>query len=269
MTAAVMETLTFGDGSTADVPRQDAMDEDVWREVRKFLVANPEIARSLRDPRKDSETMRRWLKMKTIAEYYDRKLELGDASTRQSLEALQLDRDLAVVFDDIRRNGLEAAWRHSQNEELLVKIGNKMGGLPGDVEPALKQITATSLTLHEACKSGAEQLVREHLSKKCAVDALDQQGVTPLGYSIGANRVAIVKLLLDAGANPFRVDSSGNSALHYAAGYGRFKLVEYFCKLAGDPKQVNSDGQTALDVATTNSHSGVAEIIEKYLAMRS
>jgi len=54
----------------------------------------------------------------------------------------------------------------------------------------------------------------------------DYKGITPLGYAIGANRIAVVKLLLDSRANPYAVDSSGNSGLHYAAGYGRKELLE-------------------------------------------
>ena len=58
----------------------------------------------------------------------------------------------------------------------------------------------------------------------------DHKGITPLGYAIGANRIAVVKLLLDNRANPYAVDSSGNSGLHYAAGYGRKELLEYLLK---------------------------------------
>ena len=54
----------------------------------------------------------------------------------------------------------------------------------------------------------------------------DYKGITALGYAIGANRIAVVKLLLDSRANPYAVDSSGNSGLHYAAGYGRKELLE-------------------------------------------
>ena len=54
----------------------------------------------------------------------------------------------------------------------------------------------------------------------------DYKGITPLGYAIGANRIAVVKLRLDSRANPYAVDSSGNSGLHYAAGYGRKELLE-------------------------------------------
>merc|ERR1712207_141227 len=61
----------------------------------------------------------------------------------------------------------------------------------------------------------------EFLGRKKPLDGQDHKGITALGYAIGANKIAVVKLLLDNRANPFAVDSSGNSGLHYAAGYGR------------------------------------------------
>ena len=60
----------------------------------------------------------------------------------------------------------------------------------------------------------------------CHIISKDYKGITALGYAIGANRIAVVKLLLDSRANPYAVDSSGNSGLHYAAGYGRKELLE-------------------------------------------
>ena len=67
-------------------------------------------------------------------------------------------------------------------------------------------------------------------SRKKPLDAQDVKGITALGYAIGGNRIAVVKLLLDSRANPYAVDSSGNSGLHYAAGYGRKELLEYLLK---------------------------------------
>ena len=37
----------------------------------------------------------------------------------------------------------------------------------------------------------------------------DHKGITALGYAIGTNRIAVVKLLLESRANPYAVDNSG------------------------------------------------------------
>merc|ERR1712108_76902 len=129
-----------------------------------------------------------------------------------------------------------------------------MGGLPEELQPALKKIDETPLSLHEAAKMGDLKAVQEYMEKKKPLDAQDQKGITALGYAVGGNRIAVVKMLLDSRANPFAVDSNGNSALHYAAGYGRKELVEYLLKTGASVAQTNAQGRRALDVATQNRH---------------
>merc|ERR1712060_600870 len=76
----------------------------------------------------------------------------------------------------------------------------------------------TPITFHEACKRGNVKAVQDYLAAngESAVDEHDSKGITALGYAIGANRGAVVKLLVEKKADPFKVDSSGCSGLHYA-----------------------------------------------------
>merc|ERR1719343_1825488 len=134
----------------------------------------------------------------------------------------------------------------------MLKFSKAMGGVPEELQSALKKINDTPLSLHEAAQ--------EYLEKKKPLDAQDPKGITALGYAVGANRIAVVKLLLDSRANPFAVDSQGNSALHYAAGYGRKELVEYLLKTGSSVAQTNSQGRRALDVATQNKHEAVVQV---------
>merc|ERR1712061_457779 len=162
------------------------------------------------------------------------------------------------------KNGLEAVMKYYQDEELMAKFSQKMGGLPQELQSVLKKIDDSSLTLHEAAKNGDLKGVQEFLAKKRPLDAQDHKGITPLGYAIGANRITVVKLLLDNRANPFAVDASGNSGLHYAAGYGRKELVEYLLKVGASVSQANSQGQTPLTVATTNRQEAVLEVLKAH-----
>merc|ERR1711972_866670 len=183
---------------------------------------------------------------------------------QDKLKGLADDPDLASVFEDIKKNGMEAMMKYYQDEELMLKISKKMGGLPQELAPALKKIDETPLNIHEAAKNGDLKAVNEFLAKKQPLDAQDQKGITPLGYAIGANRIAVVKLLLDSRANPFSVDSTGNSGLHYAAGYGRKELVEYLLKTGGSVTQANAQGLKPLDVATTNKHEAVIAVLKAH-----
>merc|ERR1719379_1206906 len=136
-----------------------------------------------------------------------------------------------------------------------------MGGIPTELGPALQKIEAP-LTLHEAAKEGDLAKVQEFLSKGQAIDAQDLRGVTPLGYAVGMNRIAVVKCLLDGRANPHSVDASGNSGLHYAAGYGRKELCEYLVRVNANVNQSNSRGQTPLAAATMNRQTAVIEMLK-------
>merc|ERR1719265_774720 len=98
---------------------------------------------------------------------------------------------------------------------------------------------------------------------KQSLDTQDHKGITALGYAVGANRIAVVKQLLDARANPHAVDASGNSGLHYAAGYGRKELLEYLLKIGVTAAQTNMQGQTPLAVATTNRQEAICKILQE------
>jgi len=136
--------------------------------------------------------------------------------------------------------------------------------LPEELQATLKKIDDSPLTLHEAAKNGDLKAVQEYLERKKPLDAQDHKGITALGYAIGANRIAVVKLLLDNRANPFAVDASGNSGLHYAAGYGRKELVEYLLKVGTSVNQANAQGQTPFSVATQNRQEAVLEVLRAH-----
>jgi len=154
--------------------------------------------------------------------------------------------------------------KHYHDEELMLKVSKKLGGLPQELVPTLKKIDDTPLTLHEAAKNGDLKAVQEYQAKQKPLDTQDQKGITPLGYAIGANRIAVVKLLLDSRANPYAVDASGNSGLHYAAGYGRKELLEYLLKVGAAVNQANSQGQTPIAVATQNRQEACIQVLRSH-----
>ena len=90
-----------------------------------------------------------------------------------------------------------------------------------------------------------------------------------MGYAIGANRIAVVKLLLDSRANPYAVDSSGNSGLDYAAGYGRKELLEYLLKVGANVNQPNAQGLTPLGAATQNRQEATMAVLKAHGAQEA
>merc|ERR1712137_352536 len=258
------ETLKISDGSTMEITRIPDIDDATWAEVKQFVEGNPDTAKSLQKFAKNPEAMRGWLQTQAIAEHYNTKLANGDAPVQERIKSLEHDPELAPILEDIKKNGMEAVMKYYQDEELMLKFSQKMGGLPQELNPVLKKIEESPLTLHEAAKNGDLKAVQEFLGRNRPLDAQDHRGITALGYAIGANRIAVVKLLLDNRANPFAVDASGNSGLHYAAGYGRKELVEYLLKVGTSVNQANAQGQTPFSVATQNRQEAVLEVLRAH-----
>lgn len=258
------ETLQISDGTTMEISRLPDLDDSTWNEVKQYVESNPDTAKSLQNFAKNPEAMRGWLQTQAIAEHYNSKLATGDAPVQDKVKGLESDPELKEMFEDIKKNGIEAAMKYYQDEELMLKISQKMGGLPTELQPTLQKIEETPLTLHEAAKNGELKAVQDFLEKKKPLDAQDHKGITALGYAIGANRIAVVKLLLDKRANPYAVDSQGNSGCHYAAGYGRKELLEYLLKVGANVNQTNAQGQTPLAVATQNKVEATIQILKAH-----
>eukprot|EP00413_Alexandrium_margalefii_P049555 CAMPEP_0204609570 /NCGR_PEP_ID=MMETSP0661-20131031/60999_1 /ASSEMBLY_ACC=CAM_ASM_000606 /TAXON_ID=109239 /ORGANISM="Alexandrium margalefi, Strain AMGDE01CS-322" /LENGTH=132 /DNA_ID=CAMNT_0051621259 /DNA_START=48 /DNA_END=443 /DNA_ORIENTATION=- len=132
MAAAATETLTISDGTTMDIARIPDVDDATWAEVKAYVEGNPDTAKALQKFAKNPEAMRGWLQTQAIAEHYNTKLANGDAPVQERIKSLESDAELAPILEDIKKNGLEAAMKYYQDEELMLKFSQKMGGLPGE-----------------------------------------------------------------------------------------------------------------------------------------
>lgn len=255
------DAVKLGDGTVMQIARLPEVDDGTWSDMKSYLENNPEIAKGLQNFTKNPQAMRGWLQTQAIAEHYQSQLESGDNSLSQKVHELETDNEIKHVFDEIKTNGLQAAMKYWDDEELMKKISQKMGGVPNQLAPTLQKIDDTPLSIHEAAKQGDLKAVLEYLKKKQPVDAHDIRGITPLGYAIGANKVAVVRSLLEANANPSVVDTGGNTGLHYAAGYGRRELAEYLIHIKANVNKANAQGQTPITVASLNKHQVTIDLL--------
>lgn len=67
-----------------------------------------------------------------------------------------------------------------------------------------------------AAISGVETAIKLHIRRGDDLDARDSSGATPLILAAAKRRKGVVRLLLDAGANPMHADESGMDALAHA-----------------------------------------------------
>jgi len=256
------ETLNLSDGTKMDLTRLPNIDDATWGEVRAYLEGNPEAARNLQNVAKDAPSIRNWLQTQAMAEHYQRELSKEGGGMQAKMKQLAEDPEFAPVIEKIKTDGLEAALKASGDAELMRKWSQKMGGIPPELINVLRKLEEQSLTLHEACKRGDVTAVKAYLDKKGPVDEKDARGITGLGFAIGAGKPGVVKLLVEAHANPHVVDSKGNSGLHYAAGYGRTELVKFLLAGKANVNKANQAGQTPLAVATQNKVQTTMQLLQ-------
>jgi len=258
------ETLNLSDGTTLQLGRSSGVGDNEWAETKRWLEDNPEEARRWEAYAKDAGQVRRHLVVSAFQEYYQEKLNYGDEQVGSKFAALEHHPDFAHIFEDIKRGGQASAMLHYYNEPLMMQLSKAVGGVPEETRDYVEKVQGTPITFHEACKRGNVKAVQDYISAngEGAVDEHDSKGITALGYAIGANRGAIVKLLVEKKADPFKVDTSGCSGLHYAAAYGRKELLEYLLSAGGNKDAKNTQGQTPLALATKNKQTAAVEFLK-------
>jgi hypothetical protein len=121
-----------------------------------------------------------------------------------------------------------------------------------------------------ACQ-GDTDLVAAYIDAGVIVDALDRRyGRTPLQYAAGNNNTAIMRLLLQAGADVHSAgsrDKHSNTPLHFAARYGKTEAARYLLDNKSDGMRLNANGFTPLDLAAENGHTETASLLKKYGAV--
>lgn len=98
--------------------------------------------------------------------------------------------------------------------------------------------------LHLAACQKNSPICEKLLSLALAVDAVDEDGATPLHEAVQVNNLELVKLLLDKNADINKPDNDGYTPLHVAARSNRLLLIlEYLLKnkAASDAKTVHGD----------------------------
>jgi Ankyrin repeats (3 copies) len=90
-----------------------------------------------------------------------------------------------------------------------------------------------------------------------------ESGYTPLHYASRAGHLAIVKVLIEAGAAVnASTTAGGGTPLHRAAYAGHADVVEVLLQSGAAVDLEDADGQTAVYKATQQGHLKVAELLQ-------
>ena len=107
--------------------------------------------------------------------------------------------------------------------------------------------------------------VKNYINSGYDLDKQNNDGITTIIYSIFYNRIKIIELLLNAGANPnIQTNNGGNTALILAAFYNNAKVVELLLNAGADIDKQNDGGNTALILAAYKNNREIVEILLDY-----
>ncbi|KAK1642065.1 hypothetical protein QYE76_059870 [Lolium multiflorum] len=165
------------------------------------------------------------------------------------------DAAVADFAASMRDNLLNAA--HNGDLRLLKRLVVMLDegvGRPKDVVEAARA-DGGLWALHVA--AGNEQMeVCRYLVQELRVDvnAADDKGRTPLVFAVHSENAAVVKYLLDHGADPDKADDVGLTPLHSAAGIGDCEMIEMLLAKGARIDLIADDIGTPLHLATKEQH---------------
>ena len=116
--------------------------------------------------------------------------------------------------------------------------------------------------LHMAAVEGHEAVVRLLLEMGANVATKDKSGMTARQFAAGEGYEVVVQLLLGKWANVAARDSLGMTALHYAALRGHEAVVRLLLEKGANATAMNIIGQTALDAAKAKGHRAVMRLLQ-------
>jgi len=272
---ATTSKITLGDGSSVELTRNEGVPDAIWNDVVKFVkenqtavTKNPQIVKLLSEhPEQvpvlmkftnDSDAIKNFLQSQVMA------ANVAQDDKQEKMKQLAEDPELKAMFDDIKEKGPDVLMKYMQNEELMRKVSQKLGGISPEMMKQLAAIQDSSVSLHDAAKRGDLQKIQEFLKDGKDVNSKDFKGVTALGYAVGHDQMSVVKVLIDAKANINDVDSAGNSAVHFAAGYGRVKILEHLLSRGANASKVNQMGLTPMGAAQQNKQQQAMALLQRH-----
>lgn len=140
------------------------------------------------------------------------------------------------IFELSRYGSLEDFSAAISSQPELVEVQDKRGSTP----------------LILACYYNNSDIVRFLIDKVKDINGSSKDG-SPLMAAAVKGYNSIVKMLLEAGANPNAEDANQTTALHYAAMFKNYDLAVMLIEAGANPNHKNNVNQSPFDLALTQN----------------
>ena len=180
-------------------------------------------------------------------------MAVEDGHTEAALELIRHGAEKAIVAGRFGTPLHQAVVRaYACTVKALLKAG-----CPVDV------VSTTGATvLHGAAVGGSVEVMRDVLStNKCNINALDNDGETPLSVAAVKGNTEAVLELIRHGAEKAIIAGKAGTPLHQAAGLGHVSTVKAMLKAGCPVDVVNSDGVSVLHAASMYGYVEVMAVL--------
>lgn len=200
-----------------------------------------------------------------------KKIELMDEkyALEDKVEGLRLEIDLKD--ETIRQLHQEISIK---DQRIGILEGDPFNGSP----PRLNEESITELkeaiwrdgevvdlkkggTIHQAARKGYANAMGLLLRQGASLEAIDEEGKTPLMVAASNGRVRLLQMLLEQGAYIDAGDYMNNTSLHLAVIFRFVEVVKILLEKGADTKRHNVNGRTPLHMAASEGHAELVQML--------
>jgi len=222
------------------------------------------------------------------AAYWELRLESVDGenaadvlrtlAVKESVGELGSDVPVRALFDRVSATLMQAGailrgevdeilFMAMPTEDLLKQLESVI--LEGDVEntrlraKALvqKQVENGEIVLISAVRMSHEAVVRALIEAGADLDKAEDDGRTPLYFAVQEGHEAVVWALIEAGADVNMATDDGSTPLFIAAQEGHEVVVLALIERVADINKAEDDGRTPLYIGAQNGHKAVVRAL--------
>jgi len=115
--------------------------------------------------------------------------------------------------------------------------------------------------VHFVAKRGDEAMMAVLVSARADLEAMDQQGTTPLLAACAAGQLALAQMLIESGVDISAANMGGNTPMFTACAAGHIEVAQMLVEKGADMSAANAAGNTPFLAACAAGHLTLAQML--------